>query len=170
MITWRSEVARAQNAIEGHRITCTCQQCGKSFAKYRSEIQAGRGKFCSRKCLGVYTIHQKRPRVSKAETVFGNALEAAGLPVLRSHRIGPWVCDFYVPRTNRVIEFDGAYWHSLPAMKRRDQRKDAWLLSHGYSITRVDERVALNPVVIREIVGTNGDPMALSVRTIGGQR
>lgn len=111
------------------------------FAKLASQMEGGRGKFCSRRCLGTYTVTQKRPRISKAETEFGDALEAAGIPVLRNYKIGNWVVDFYVPSVNKVIEFDGAYWHSLPAMKRRDERKNKDLIERGYSVCRVNEGV-----------------------------
>lgn len=139
MIVRRSKDAIAQNAIEGNQITCTCKQCGKSFVRYRSAIKYGRGVFCGKQCHGTYTIHQKRQRVSKIEKKFGDMLEHEGLNIQRSYRIGPWVCDFYVPSVNLVIEFDGKYWHSLPAMIKRDKRKDEYLLAQGYRISRVQE-------------------------------
>lgn len=128
-----------KNVLNGIRITCTCKQCGKSFVRRRSEIAAGGGIFCCRQCQGTHFVHQKRPRVSKIEKKFGDMLEHEGLSIQRSYRIGPWVCDFYVPSVNLVIEFDGKYWHSLPAMIKRDERKDEYLTEHGYRISRVTE-------------------------------
>lgn len=144
--------------IEKKATVCSCMQCKATFSLYTSQVRNGRGKFCSRQCLGVYTVHSKRPRISKKEKQFGDALEAEGLPILRNYRIGPWVCDFFVPRTNRVIEFDGEYWHGLPAMRARDERKDLWLTSHGYSITRVNERAGQYPAVVQAIVRANSLP------------
>lgn len=36
-----------------------CKQCGKSFSTYRSEIQRGSGKFCSRKCFEAWNVGEK---------------------------------------------------------------------------------------------------------------
>lgn len=138
---------------------CVCLQCKAEFTKPMSAIKDGRGKFCSKRCMGIYHVHTKRPKISIKEKQFGDALEAAGLTILRNYRIGPWVCDFYVPRTNRVIEFDGVYWHSLPAMKARDERKDEWLSRNGFAVTRVSELVGQHPAVIQEIVRTNLLPL-----------
>lgn len=157
---------QAKLPIEKKMTVCICLQCNAQFYKHISQIKDGRGKFCSRKCLGIYTVHAKRPRISMKEKQFGDALEAAGLTILRNYRIGPWVCDFYVPRTNRVIEFDGDYWHSLPAMKERDQRKDQWLISNGYSITRVSEAAGKHQAVVQAIVMSNSQPFdAIERRT-----
>lgn len=38
-----------------------------------------------------------------------------------------------------IIEFDGDYWHSFPAMIDRDGRRDLFLRSIGYNILRVKE-------------------------------
>jgi len=119
-------------------VILTCVNCGGTFGRLKSQLGGGRGKFCSRRCLGQHSVLRK-PRVSKAETVFGDALTSAGLIVLRQHRLGPWTVDFYAPATRLVIEFDGHYWHSLPAMKARDERKSAWLAEHGYRLCIVKE-------------------------------
>jgi very-short-patch-repair endonuclease len=45
-----------------------------------------------------------------------------------------------VSSKNLVIECDGEYWHDRkPGAKAKDARKDAYLLSKGYSILRLPE-------------------------------
>jgi very-short-patch-repair endonuclease len=118
-------------------------------------------------CRAIFQIHKVRPVASKSESIFGDLLESAGLNIMRQYRIGRYVCDFYIPRTNRVIEYDGDYWHAKTATKAKDKRKDEWLLAHGYSVTRVSESVAKEPVVIREIVKANtADMHAIAWRTV----
>lgn len=34
-------------------VECICQICGKSFSAYPSIIKSGRGKFCSKHCMGI---------------------------------------------------------------------------------------------------------------------
>ena len=35
-------------------LTCECRDCGSTFKTTKSTVENGRGKFCSRKCLGKY--------------------------------------------------------------------------------------------------------------------
>ena len=54
-------------------------------------------------------------------------------------RLGTFVCDFVIARSKLAIECDGVYWHSLPLVKGRDKRKDAWLGKNGYRVLRLRE-------------------------------
>lgn len=118
------------------RETRWCVVCGAPFSRLPSQMRDGRGRCCSRKCVGIYvTIHGAR--VSGPERRCLDALEAAGVKVLRSVPLCGFVVDGYVPAWNQVIEIDGDYWHSLPAMAARDRRKDAALRAAGYRISRV---------------------------------
>jgi very-short-patch-repair endonuclease len=40
---------------------------------------------------------------------------------------------------NKIIEFDGDYWHSRPGVSKRDKIKDNILISMGYEVLRVKE-------------------------------
>ena len=61
--------------------------------------------------------------------------------------------DFYLPKSNLIIEVDGSYYHSDPRLvdegkmnpmqkrnKRVDEYKDKWALSHGIPIMRIWEK------------------------------
>lgn len=95
-----------------------------------------RGSFCSRACLGSYTI-QHHSRVSVGEIELGRLLAEAGLRIEPSARIGKWIVDFRVGGI--VVEYDGDYWHSLPDMIHRDKRKDRDLRKRGYDVVRIKE-------------------------------
>jgi very-short-patch-repair endonuclease len=113
-----------------------CRECGAPFERYRCQVKGGRGIYCSRTCVGIAGA-RRGSHVSAAEVAFFDALEARGVEVIRQKRIGTFVVDGYVPAWNKVIEIDGEYWHSLPAMKERDQRKGAYIVAAGYGLTRV---------------------------------
>jgi very-short-patch-repair endonuclease len=119
------------------QVSCVCQECGNGFQRYRSRLTQGRGRFCSQVCHGVWRVRSSGRRVSLPETALFDALESQGVSVLRQHRIDTFVVDGYVPAWNLVIEVDGTYWHALPAMKQRDQRKDMRLSDLGYRIRRI---------------------------------
>lgn len=36
-----------------------------------------------------------------------------------------------------AVELDGEYWHSLPDMVEKDQRKDAALTARGWDVRRI---------------------------------
>jgi hypothetical protein len=53
--------------------------------------------------------------------------------------------DFYIKDNNKIIEFDGIYWHdhvrrNKPENKKREEEKDRELINSGYSILRINER------------------------------
>lgn len=50
--------------------------------------------------------------------------------------------DFYVKDINKVIEFDGDYWHNqnLPGNKEREETRDNALKELGYNILHIKER------------------------------
>lgn len=47
--------------------------------------------------------------------------------------------DFYIPKRNLLIEFDGIYWHSLPKVKERDVEKTQYANKNGYDLLRINE-------------------------------
>lgn len=40
---------------------------------------------------------------------------------------------------NKIVEFDGTYWHSSEKQKKKDKLRDEFLSSKGYQILRIDE-------------------------------
>ena len=52
-----------------------------------------------------------------------------------------YLLDFYVKDTNKVIEFDGDYWHGEARGNiQRDKKREDELRQMGYNIFRVKER------------------------------
>lgn len=42
---------------------------------------------------------------------------------------------------NKIIEFDGTYWHSFENQKIKDKMRDDYLISKGFSLLIIDELV-----------------------------
>jgi very-short-patch-repair endonuclease len=73
------------------------------------------------------------------EIAVGEVLKELGINHISQKVMGPYIVDFYLPDTKIVIECDGDYWHNLPKLKARDERKDRWLNSHGQKVVRIWE-------------------------------
>jgi len=54
--------------------------------------------------------------------------------------IGPYRADFYLPAHRLVIEADGAAWHTSPARRRGDGRRDRYMRARGYRVIRLTGR------------------------------
>ena len=117
----------------------TCKWCGESFVKLESQVKDGRGQFCSRQCLGAWVVKYRRQVVSLIESRFVEVLRAAGVDFETQARVGKFVIDVLFPKESLAVQFDGDYWHSLPAMVARDKRKDAFLLAEGFRVLNVKE-------------------------------
>jgi very-short-patch-repair endonuclease len=113
-----------------------CAHCGVGFEAYPSVIEGGRAKFCSRSCAGL-----ARPISGRPSKIADDAIDTflASSPMLceREKRMGRWSVDLALPLHSIAVELDGEYWHSLPAMVDRDRRKDAWLMSQGWTVVRI---------------------------------
>lgn len=55
---------------------------------------------------------------------------------------------------NKIIEFDGTYWHTTEKQKNIDKTRDEFLKSKGYEILRVDEKYYYKnkPEIIEECI------------------
>lgn len=83
-------------------------------------------------------VHRYRGQ-TKLEIIVAAVLGDLEIEYEREKRIGRYSIDFYVPGKNLVIECDGEYWHSKPKAQEKDARRDAYLVSHGYTIIRLPE-------------------------------
>ncbi|MFN3229889.1 MAG: endonuclease domain-containing protein [Asticcacaulis sp.] len=54
----------------------------------------------------------------------------------RQHPIGPYVLDFYCAAASLAIEVDGLE-HTYEENRKRDTRRDSWLLAHGIYTHRI---------------------------------
>ena len=74
------------------------------------------------------------------EIAIARVLDALEIEYEEQKPMGRYIVDFFVPRKNLIIECDGYYWHNKPGAKEKDERKDAWLIEHGYTVLRLPER------------------------------
>jgi very-short-patch-repair endonuclease len=113
-----------------------CENCGKEMEVIPS--LAGRRRFCSRHCLGVW-IYEKNGVLTEPEKVLNYVLLSHGIEFETHKTIGTYNVDFAIKNTNIVIEVDGYYWHSLKKHKISDPLKDKALFDMGYKIIRIPE-------------------------------
>jgi len=116
------------------RVDKPCGHCGETMKLLPS--QAHITKFCSRSCAAL-----ARPINGKPSKIADAAIDEflKGTPLLceLEKRLGRWSVDMALPLHSIAVELDGAYWHSLPAMVEKDQRKDAWLSANGWTVIRI---------------------------------
>ena len=48
-----------------------------------------------------------------------------------------YFCDFWC--NNKVIEFDGTYWHSIEGAAERDRKRDQYFTFRGILVLRIKE-------------------------------
>ncbi|MGZ8407764.1 MAG: endonuclease domain-containing protein, partial [Caulobacteraceae bacterium] len=88
----------------------------------------------------------KRARRLRRETTGGEAKVWAELRKLkmnfrRQTPIGKYVVDFVHHGGRLIIEIDGGI-HDLPEVQLRDEIRDAWLQSQGYTVLRISNDLA----------------------------
>lgn len=107
-----------------------CRKCGKKFELPRSDLNRGRGNFCTFRCYLTYrgqsTLEEKMER----------ALNLASIKFEREIKFKRFHVDFLIKDLKTVIECDGEYWHLMPIIQERDKRKDELLKNLGYKVLR----------------------------------
>ena len=78
-----------------------------------------------------------RKKMTRAETIFWNAVRAGQFEIKfrRQVGIGPYIADFYSPKTQIVVEFDGES-HDDALARSHDQERDAYMKSLGLYVIR----------------------------------
>lgn len=130
-----------------------CKNCHRSFQIPTWETKRGKGSFCSKHCFLQYKGE------SSIERKVRYALQKAHISFLQEAKIGKYRADFLLPQHNTIIECDGDYWHKIPGIKERDERKNEFLASLKYSIFRFTEKT------IRE---TSPDDLCHKISSITG--
>lgn len=134
-------------------VTKICKNCHRSFQLPSWETKRGKGSFCSKHCFLQYKGE------SSIERKVRYALQKAHISFLQEAKIGKYRADFLLPQHNIIIECDGDYWHKIPGIKERDERKNEFLASLKYSIFRFTEKT------IRE---TSPDDLCHKISSITG--
>ena len=55
-----------------------------------------------------------------------------------------WTFDFFIPKLNLVIDYDGNHWHSREEQNKRDKRKTRTFKEYGYDAFRIREQTKKN--------------------------
>jgi very-short-patch-repair endonuclease len=111
-------------------VKSTCKKCEKTFELPRSDLDRGRGNFCTYRCYLTY----RGP--STLEEKMEKALNLAKIKFEREIKFNRFHVDFLLREFNTVIECDGEHWHLNPKIQERDGRKDELLKSLGYEVLR----------------------------------
>lgn len=112
-----------------------CRKCGKKFELPRSDLNRGRGNFCTDRCYLTYrgpsTLEEKMER----------ALNLTGIKFEREIKFKRFHVDFFIRERKVVIECDGEHWHLNPKNQERDKRKDRLLKKLGYKVLRFSGKI-----------------------------
>ncbi len=111
-------------------VSCVCRCCKKSFEIPRSDLNRGRGTYCSRRCFVSFGGS------SLLELKMEKALIMSKLEFEREVKFKRFHVDFLIEKYKTAIECDGEYWHLLPKVMDRDKRKNTLLQSLGYRVLR----------------------------------
>ncbi len=96
----------------------------------------------------------KMPQVNTGiEKIMASTLVELEIPFIFQKVFGYWCYDFYLPDYDLFLECDGDYWHAHPQQyhndslnetqrknKKRDERKERYVLVRGHNIIRFWER------------------------------
>lgn len=105
-----------------------CKTCSASVRCQPADIDRA---FCNISCYRRYVGS------TSIEDQVALALESLCLGYECEVKIGRYSCDFLIRSQRVIIEADGTYWHSFTV--DRDDRKDRYLVAHGYKVLRLPE-------------------------------
>ena len=104
-----------------------CVNCKKTFRIIPSDTDR---RFCSFSCYRKHngeTLPEKQVRL---------LLDALNISFIQEAKMGRYSVDFLLINLNIALEVDGEYWHRN---KEKDDRKDAYMLSKGFSVVRITD-------------------------------
>lgn len=117
------------------RVRIACQNCGSAVDVPPSVLP--RRRYCSRRCqMLARPINGKPSRVESA-SIAEWLSRHPGVTHETQKRVSRWSIDLALTDRMVAVEIDGAYWHSLPEMVEKDNRKDAYLKSRGWRVVRI---------------------------------
>ena len=120
-----------------------CPICGKEFRAV-ADFKGRKQIYCCHDC------YMKSRLETTPEMKVRFFLDSVGAKYIQEYKIGRFWADFYLIDYNSVIEVDGDYWHSLPEIKEKDKRKDAFLIEKGIRVFHIKEcELKTNDVIIQ---------------------
>lgn len=138
---------KCKDDFERDHVFRICRHCNKKFELSRSDLNRGRGNFCTYRCYLTYRgpslLEEKMERV----------LNLADVKFEREIKFKRFHVDFLLRDLKTVIEVDGEHWHQKPMNKERDKRKEELLKSLGYKVLRFSGTI-INKYSEEELIET----------------
>lgn len=137
---WTSINRSGFNNKKNRRKVVNCEQCGNEFVARGHRLDAKQGRFCCRRCWGLWAVANMPKKNTKIELMIKQVMDDYGIRYEQQkvvENIG--VVDFLINR-NVIVECDGTYWHSLPKAVIRDIFKTKLYQIKGYKVFRLPER------------------------------
>ena len=127
----------------------------RSQLKYHWKCPACKREFDAKVCY-VTTRHKRcicqNEKVSDAEKILLYYLPKIDENVVYNYRVCGWRYDFYLPKYNLLIEYDGYPHHNEKSALERDIRKDKIAKENNYNILRIrDERLLNNDSFVSKV-------------------
>lgn len=96
---------------------------------------------------------------STPELELEEVLEELDLAFLYEKKILDWKVDYYLGQKT-IIEVQGEYWHNLPKVKEKDERKFKHLRDNGYTVIEIWENELLDKEKVKtKILSQFGSPL-----------
>ena len=146
----REKLSKAKSKM---KVRFNCKLCGKEKYIIPSLIKIGGGKFCSKRCHGIYTIRYAKQKDTDIELLIEKELIKRDVAYTKQvPLLGITLVDFLLPK-DKVIYCDGIYWHSLAKVKEKDINQDFMLTFYGYKVFRfTDKEIKASPKKCIDIV------------------
>jgi type I restriction enzyme R subunit len=108
----------------------------------------------------VKRARELRQKQTPAEEVMWELVrnrQVAELKFRRQHQVGPYIVDFFCDKLKLVVELDGSA-HEIEAQQKKDKKREAYLLSLGFTVLRFENEAFLNDPesVLQAIVAFKG--------------
>lgn len=112
-----------------------CMTCGNEFEGKAAYVTSGQ-KVCQ-EC--------NNKKQSDAEKILAYYLKKIDVERICNYKIEGWKYDFYLPKYNLLIEYDGYPWHNGKRSQINDAKKDKIAIKNNFRICRLrDERLIPN--------------------------
>jgi len=138
---WNKGIDRVK--IDEDKLKFMYEEEKLSASAIAEKLQCGRGTILRRLRRAGIEVKQRyyqQKQETTPESILYAELERRRIPFMPQQPIdGLYVVDALIPGAKIIIECDGDYWHNLPEMKKRDERKDKYLKSRRYHILRFTE-------------------------------
>lgn len=122
------------------RVKRVCLTCKKEFEIHPNKLKRkdrNQGLYCSISCRAIDNVKKQHKKDTDIEIIMESWLNENSIIFIKNHPVeGITLVDFFI-EPNIIIYCDGNYWHSLPDVKKRDERITKQLKKFGYLVFRL---------------------------------